>query len=105
MLIKTNKKIILASTSQIRQQLLTQHHIDFEVVKPFFDEYDSPAYFKWQIYPSFRTHGITSLYSTINDEFLICLTQAIIGSLVWIYLWFNFQILIKNRIIIILSSR
>jgi septum formation protein len=38
MLIKTNKKIILASTSQIRQQLLTQHRVDFEAVKPFFDE-------------------------------------------------------------------
>lgn len=67
------------------------------LVIPFFDEYDSPAYFKWELYPSFRTHGITSLYYLIDNEFVICIIQAIIGSLVWIYLWFIFQDLIKNK--------
>ncbi len=38
MLINTNAKIILASTSKIRQQLLLQHGVDFTIHKPFFDE-------------------------------------------------------------------
>jgi hypothetical protein len=58
------------------------------LVTPFFDEYDSPEYFKWQIFPSFRPHGITSLYAIVGNEFFICVIQAMVGSLVWIYLWF-----------------
>jgi len=38
MLIDTRKKIILASTSKIRQQLMAQSGVDFSVQKPFFDE-------------------------------------------------------------------
>jgi len=74
------------------------------LVTPFFDEYDSPAYFRWKLYPSFRTHGITLLYSLINDEFIICLIQAVIGALVWIYLWFIFQNLIKNTSVLIIFT-
>jgi hypothetical protein len=57
------------------------------IVEPFFDDFDSPAYFDFQLYPSFRTHGITAIYATIQNEFLIALFQAVIGSMVWIYLW------------------
>lgn len=38
MLIKSNAKIILASTSQIRKQILQSHGISFEAQKPIFDE-------------------------------------------------------------------
>ena len=38
MLIKANAKIILASTSQIRKQILQSHGISFEAQKPIFDE-------------------------------------------------------------------
>jgi len=38
MLIKANAKIILASTSQIRKQILSSHGISFEAQKPIFDE-------------------------------------------------------------------
>ena len=57
------------------------------VVKPFFDDFDSPAYFDFQFYPAFRTHGITAVFATIQSELLIALFQAIVGSMVWIYLW------------------
>lgn len=57
------------------------------IVEPFSDYIDSPAYFDFQLYPSFRTHGITAIFATIQNEFLIALLQAIIGSMVWIYLW------------------
>jgi hypothetical protein len=57
------------------------------IVKLFFDDFDSPAYFDFQFYPAFRTHGITAVFATIQSELLIALFQAIVGSMVWIYLW------------------
>jgi len=59
------------------------------LVTPFYDEFDSPAYFKLELYPSFRTHGITLFFTLIKDEFLISIFQAIVGSVVWIYLWIS----------------
>ncbi len=59
------------------------------LVTPFYDEFDSPAYFKFELYPSFRTHGITLFFMLIKDEFLISIFQAIVGSVVWIYLWIS----------------
>ena len=56
-------------------------------VKPFFDDFDSPAYFDFQMFPAFRTHGITAVFALLQNEETISLFQAIIGSLVWIYLW------------------
>ena len=56
-------------------------------VKPFFDDFDSPAYFDFQMFPAFRTHGITAVFALLQNEVTISLFQAIIGSLVWIYLW------------------
>jgi septum formation protein len=38
MLIKTNKKIILASTSKIRKKILEDLSVEFEVIAPDFDE-------------------------------------------------------------------
>ena len=38
MLIDTREKIILASTSKIRQQLMAQSGVDFSIQKPFFNE-------------------------------------------------------------------
>jgi septum formation protein len=38
MLIVSHKKIILASTSKIRQQLMVESGLDFTIQKPFFDE-------------------------------------------------------------------
>lgn len=46
MLITTHGKIILASTSKIRNQLLQDHNFDFQAIKPFFDEDNSKANFK-----------------------------------------------------------
>jgi hypothetical protein len=66
------------------------------LVTPFFDDYDSPAYFKFELFPSFRTHGITIFYSLIRDQFQITLIQAFIGSLSWIFLWKQLLNLIEN---------
>jgi hypothetical protein len=67
------------------------------LVSPFFDEFDSPQYFNLEFFPSFRTHGITVIYSIIKDEFLITLFQALIGSLVWLYLWVSILRLISHK--------
>jgi septum formation protein len=46
MLINTNRKIILASTSIIRKQVLLDHGLTFEVCKPLFDEDNQKHLFK-----------------------------------------------------------
>ena len=74
------------------------------LVTPFFDEFDSPAYFNLELFPSFRTHGITILFSLIKNEFLISLIQAIVGSLVWIYLWISVLRIINSTILKILFT-
>ena len=66
-------------------------------VSPFYDEFDSPQYFSFKFFPSFRTHGITLIYSILKDEFLITIFQAFVGSLVWIFLWISILRLIRNR--------
>ena len=38
MLIKHHRSIILASSSKIRAKILQEHNIQFEVIKPFYDE-------------------------------------------------------------------
>jgi hypothetical protein len=74
------------------------------LVTPLFDEFDSPAYYKLEFFPSFRTHGITILFSLVKNEFLISLIQAIIGSLVWIYLWISVLRIINSTITKILFT-
>ena len=66
-------------------------------VSPFYDEFDSPQYFSFSFFPSFRTHGITLIYSILKDEFLITIFQAFVGSLVWIYLWISIVRLFSNK--------
>jgi hypothetical protein len=66
-------------------------------VSPFYDEFDSPQYFSFSFFPSFRTHGITLVYSIIKDEFLITIFQAFVGSLVWLYLWISIIRLFSNK--------
>ena len=66
-------------------------------VSPFYDEFDSPQYFSFSFFPSFRTHGITLIYSILKDEFLITIFQAFVGSLVWIYLWISIIRLFSNK--------
>ena len=57
------------------------------LVTPFFDNYDSPQYFKFSIFPSFRMQGITFFYSLIQNENGIVIFQTLIGIIVTIYLW------------------
>ena len=71
--------------------------VNATLVAPFYDEFDSPQYFILKSFPSFRTHGITLVYSIIKDEFLITMFQAFVGSLVWIYLWISILRFISNR--------
>lgn len=71
---------------------------------PFWDNYDSPAYFKLEFFPSFRTHGITLVFFTLKNEFAISIFHAILGSLVWIYLWIIIWHIIKSKILKVLSS-
>jgi hypothetical protein len=66
-------------------------------VSPFYDEFDSPQYFSFSFFPSFRTHGITLIYSILKDEFLITIFQAFVGSLVWLYLWISIIRLFSNK--------
>ena len=67
------------------------------LVKPYFDEYDSPPYFELKLFPSFRGHGITMFYSLIKNEFAITIFQAAVGSLAWIFLWITILRLIRNK--------
>ena len=69
------------------------------LVKPYFDEYDSPPYFELKLFPSFRGHGITMFYSLIKNEFAITIFQAAVGSLAWIFLWITILRLIRNKIL------
>ena len=71
--------------------------INATLVSPFYDEFDSPQYFILKFFPSFRTHGITLVYSIIKDEYLITIFQAFVGSLVWIFLWISILRLIRFR--------
>jgi hypothetical protein len=57
------------------------------LVTPFFDEFDSPAYFKLEFFPSFRTHGITLLFAILKNELWISVFQSVVGAITWIYLW------------------
>jgi hypothetical protein len=57
-------------------------------VVPYSDQFDSPSYFDFRIFPSFRTHGITIIYSFLKNEKYITIFQAVIGSAVWIILWY-----------------
>ena len=101
----------MINTSRIRKILwiLPVIYLIFRVknvflVTPFFDDYDSPAYFKFELFPSFRTHGITIIYSLIRDQFQITLFQAFIGSLSWIFLWKQLINSIENFLVKTLSS-
>jgi hypothetical protein len=66
-------------------------------VQPLFDAYDAPEYFKFNFFPSFRTHGITLVYYVLKNEWYITIFQATIGSLGWIYLMYSVMSLIKNK--------
>ena len=66
-------------------------------VSPFYDEFDSQQYFSFSFFPSFRTHGITLIYSILKEEFLITIFQSFVGSLVWIYLWISIIRLFSNK--------
>jgi hypothetical protein len=56
-------------------------------VTPFFDNFDSPQYFKFSFFPSFRMQGITFFYSLIQIESGIVIFQTLIGILAITYLW------------------
>jgi len=71
--------------------------VNATLVAPFYDEFDSPQYFSFSFFPSFRTHGITLIYSILKDEFLITIFQAFVGSLVWLYLWISIIRLFSNK--------
>ena len=71
--------------------------VNATLVAPFYDEFDSPQYFSFSFFPSFRTHGITLIYSILKEEFLITIFQSFVGSLVWIYLWISIVRLFSNK--------
>lgn len=74
------------------------------VTVPFWDDYDSPAYFKLEFFPSFRTHGVTLVFALLRNESSISIFHAIIGALVWIYLWLVIYQIIKGKIFKIIFS-
>ena len=57
------------------------------ITEPFFDNYDSPAYFMFNIYPAFRLQGVTFFYKVLWNPDLIVIFQAFVGSLAWTYFW------------------
>lgn len=59
MLVKHNKNIILASTSSIRSQILKSHDINFEVIKPNFDEDKEKIYL-----PSMSSRKLSLILAT-----------------------------------------
>ncbi len=71
---------------------------------PYWDDYDSPAYFKLEFFPSFRTHGITLVFYFLKNEFAISMFHAILGSLVWVYLWIVIWQILKNNALKFLFS-
>ena len=83
--------------------LLYRVYIASSVV-PFYDEFDSPEYFKWNLFPSFRTHGITLFFSLIKNEFYISIFQSVVGALVWIYLWISILKLIQSKLLMLIFT-
>jgi hypothetical protein len=71
---------------------------------PFWDNYDSPAYFKLEFFPSFRPHGVTLLFALLKNESAISIFHAVLGSLVWIYLWIVIWQILKSKIVKILFT-
>ena len=71
---------------------------------PFWDDYDSPAYFKLEFFASFRTHGITLVFYFLKNESAISIFHAILGSLVWVYLWIIIWQILKNNTLKFLFS-
>ena len=99
---RTNAKII--SIFFVSLIYLTYRTFNAALVDPFFDDFDSPAYFDFQLFPAFRTHGITAVFSIIQNELMISLFQAFIGSLVWIYLWIVINEKLNSKILKILFT-
>lgn len=80
MLIKSNAKIILASTSQIRKQILQSHGISFEAQKPIFDE-DSQKHNYYHLQPQdlaieLAIQKALSLSVNLVDNYVIGSDQA-----------------------------
>jgi hypothetical protein len=78
--------------------------LNAHLTTPFWDTYDSPAYFKLEFFPSFRTHGVTLVFALLKNESVIGIFHAVLGSLVWIYLWITIWQILKSKIVKILFS-
>lgn len=67
--------------------------------EPIFDEYDSPSFFQFTFYPSFRMQIVTFIYSTFNNHWMIIVFQVLISTLSWIYLASRMLIQFDNKTI------
>ena len=69
---------------------------NFFHTSPFFDNFDSPEYFKFNLYPTFRLQGITFFYSVLQSNSNIVIFQILVSSFSWFYFWYTFNMTIKH---------
>lgn len=66
---------------------------------PIFDDYDSPAYFTFTLYPSARMQIMTIIYSTLVNETLIVIFQVVVSVFSFIYLAQKFLSIFDSKIV------
>ncbi len=66
---------------------------------PIFDDYDSPAYFTFTLYPSARMQIMTIIYSTLVNETLILIFQVAVSTFSFIYLAKKLLCIFESKIV------
>jgi hypothetical protein len=67
--------------------------------QPVVDEYDTPSYFEFSLYPSFRMQIVTGIYTILKNYYLIIGFQVLISVLSYVYLAKKLLDLFDNKII------
>jgi hypothetical protein len=93
-ILKNNKFLTLASLI-----FLALNIWNFFQGQPVVDEYDTPSYFEFSLYPSFRMQIVTGIYTILKNYYLIIGFQVLISVLSYVYLAKKLLDLFDNEII------
>ena len=80
-ILKNNKFLTLTSLI-----FLALNIWNFFQGQPVVDEYDTPSYFEFSLYPSFRMQIVTGIYIILKNYYLIIGFQVLISVLSYVYL-------------------
>lgn len=67
--------------------------------QPVVDEYDTPSYFEFSLYPSFRMQIVTGIYTILKNYYLIIGFQVLISVLSYVYLAKKLLDLFDNKVV------